>query len=193
LPRAADDYNQIVVQINLSMKEILVSLGLMLGCGILILVFQFVVGTPTATAEAIAATNLVATIDPPTSTPANLIAMDNNENQVTTASGLKYVELAAGNGDSPAKGQTVSVHYTGTLENGKKFDSSRDRNQAFEFQIGEGQVIKGWDEGLSTMKVGGRRKLIIPADLGYGARGAGGVIPPNATLVFDVELLKIKG
>jgi peptidylprolyl isomerase len=193
LPRAADVYNQIVVQINLSMKEILVSLGLMLGCGILILVFQFVVGTPTATAEAIAATNLVATIDPPTSTPANLIAMDNNENQVTTASGLKYVELAAGNGDSPAKGQTVSVHYTGTLENGKKFDSSRDRNQAFEFQIGEGQVIKGWDEGLSTMKVGGRRKLIIPADLGYGARGAGGVIPPNATLVFDVELLKIKG
>jgi peptidylprolyl isomerase len=193
LPRAADDYNQIVVQINLSMKEILVSLGLMLGCGILILVFQFVVGTPTATAEAIAATNLVATIDPPTSTPANLIAMDNNENQVTTASGLKYVEIAEGNGDSPAKGQTVSVHYTGTLENGKKFDSSRDRNQAFEFQIGEGQVIKGWDEGLSTMKVGGRRKLIIPADLGYGARGAGGVIPPNATLVFDVELLKIKG
>jgi peptidylprolyl isomerase len=193
LPRAADDYNQIVVQINLSMKEILVSLGLMLGCGILILVFQFVVGTPTATAEAIAATNLVATIDPPTSTPANLIAMDNNENQVTTASGLKYVEIAAGTGDSPAKGQTVSVHYTGTLENGKKFDSSRDRNQAFEFQIGEGQVIKGWDEGLSTMKVGGRRKLIIPADLGYGARGAGGVIPPNATLVFDVELLKIKG
>jgi peptidylprolyl isomerase len=193
LPRAADDYNQIVVQINLSMKEILVSLGLMLGCGILILVFQFVVGTPTATAEAIGSTNLVATIDPPNSTPANLIAMDNNENQVTTASGLKYVEIAEGSGESPAKGQTVSVHYTGTLENGKKFDSSRDRNQAFEFQIGEGQVIKGWDEGLSTMKVGGRRKLIIPADLGYGARGAGGVIPPNATLVFDVELLKIKG
>jgi peptidylprolyl isomerase len=193
LPRAADDYNQIVVQINLSMKEILVSLGLMLGCGILILVFQFVVGTPTATAEAIGSTNLVATIDPQTSTPANLIAMDNNENQVTTASGLKYVEIAEGSGESPAKGQTVSVHYTGTLENGKKFDSSRDRNQAFEFQIGEGQVIKGWDEGLSTMKVGGRRKLIIPADLGYGARGAGGVIPPNATLVFDVELLKIKG
>ncbi len=175
------------------MKEILVSLGLMLGCGILILVFQFVVGTPTATAEAIGSTNLVATIDPPNSTPANLIAMDNNENQVTTASGLKYVEIAEGTGEIPAKGQTVSVHYTGTLENGKKFDSSRDRNQAFEFQIGEGQVIKGWDEGLSTMKVGGRRKLIIPADLGYGARGAGGVIPPNATLVFDVELLKVKG
>jgi peptidylprolyl isomerase len=182
-----------VVQIELSMKEILVSLGLMLGCGILILVFQFAVGTPDATAEAILQTNPVATVNQSTPAPSNLIAMDNNENQVTTASGLKYVELAEGAGETPAKGQTVSVHYTGTLENGQKFDSSRDRNSAFEFQIGEGQVIKGWDEGLSTMKVGGRRKLIIPADLGYGARGAGGVIPPNATLIFDVELLKIKG
>ncbi len=176
------------------MKEILVSLGLMLGCGILILVFQFAVGTPDATAEAILPANSVATIvDRFTSAPSNLIAMDNNENQVTTASGLKYVELAEGTGETPTKGQTVSVHYTGTLENGKKFDSSRDRNSAFEFQIGEGQVIKGWDEGLSTMKPGGRRKLIIPAELGYGARGAGGVIPPNATLIFDVELLKVKG
>ena len=192
MPLSADDYNQIVVQFELSMKEILVSLGLMLGCGILILVFQFAVGTPDATAEAIIQTNPVATVNQSTPAPSNLIAMDNNENQVTTASGLKYVELAEGTGETPAKGQTVSVHYTGTLENGKKFDSSRDRNSAFEFQIGEGQVIKGWDEGLSTMKVGGRRKLIIPADLGYGARGAGGVIPPNATLIFDVELLKIK-
>ncbi len=191
MPLSADDYNQIVVQFELSMKEILVSLGLMLGCGILILVFQFAVGTPDATAEAILQTNPVATVNQSTPAPSNLIAMD-NENQVTTASGLKYVELAEGTGETPAKGQTVSVHYTGTLENGKKFDSSRDRNSAFEFQIGEGQVIKGWDEGLSTMKVGGRRKLIIPADLGYGARGAGGVIPPNATLIFDVELLKIK-
>jgi peptidylprolyl isomerase len=174
------------------MKEILVSLGLMLGCGILILVFQFAVGRPDATAEAIPLTNIVATIDRSPSTPANLIAMDNSENQVTTASGLKYVEIAEGTGETPTPGQTVSVHYTGTLENGQKFDSSRDRNQAFEFQIGEGQVIKGWDEGLSTMKVGGRRKLIIPAELGYGARGAGGVIPPNATLIFEVELLKVK-
>lgn len=177
------------------MKEILVSLGVMLGCGILILVFQFTQGTPTATAGTIQ-TASTPTIDLSTLTPANLIAMDNAENQVkpvTTASGLQYVEIAEGKGETPAKGQTVSVHYTGTLENGKKFDSSRDRNQAFEFQIGEGQVIKGWDEGLSTMKIGGRRKLIIPADLGYGARGAGGVIPPNATLVFDVELLNIKG
>jgi peptidylprolyl isomerase len=193
LPLSADDYNQIVVQIELSMKEILVSLGLMLGCGILILVFQFAVGTPDATAQAILPANPVATVNQSTPAPSNLTAMESNENQVTTASGLKYVEIAEGTGETPAKGQTVSVHYTGTLESGKKFDSSRDRNSAFEFQIGEGQVIKGWDEGLSTMKVGGRRKLIIPAELGYGARGAGGVIPPNATLVFDVELLKIKG
>lgn len=193
LPLSTDDYNQMVVQIELSMKEILVSLGLMLGCGILILVFQFAVGTPDATAEAILQNTSVATVTQSTPAPSNLIAMDNNENQVTTASGLKYVEIAEGTGETPTKGQTVSVHYTGTLENGKKFDSSRDRNSAFEFQIGEGQVIKGWDEGLSTMKPGGRRKLIIPAELGYGARGAGGVIPPNATLIFDVELLKVKG
>jgi peptidylprolyl isomerase len=182
-----------VVQIKLSMKEILVSLGLMLGCGILILVFQFTVGAPAATAGSTAQTSSVATIDRSLPTPSNLIAMDSNETQVTTASGLKYVEIAEGTGETPVKGQTVSVHYTGTLESGKKFDSSRDRNQPFEFQIGEGQVIKGWDEGLSTMKIGGRRKLIIPAELGYGARGAGGAIPPNATLIFDVELLKIKG
>jgi peptidylprolyl isomerase len=116
--------------------------------------------------------------------------MDNND-VVTTPSGLQYVELEEGTGATPQTGQTVVVHYTGTLEDGKKFDSSRDRGQPFSFKIGVGQVIKGWDEGVGTMKVGGRRKLIIPADLGYGARGAGGVIPPNATLLFDVELLKV--
>jgi FKBP-type peptidyl-prolyl cis-trans isomerase/Trypsin-like peptidase domain len=111
---------------------------------------------------------------------------------ITTASGLKYFDITIGTGAAPKKGQIVEVHYTGTLENGNKFDSSYDRNQTFRFQIGEGQVLKAWDEGLSTMKVGGRRQLIIPAELGYGSRGAGGVIPPNATLLFDVEIISIE-
>lgn len=110
---------------------------------------------------------------------------------VATASGLKYVDVVVGKGASPRAGKRVTVHYTGTLENGTKFDSSVDRNEPFSFVIGVGQVIKGWDEGVMTMKVGGKRKLIIPAELGYGARGAGGVIPPNATLLFDVELLDV--
>jgi len=109
-----------------------------------------------------------------------------------TPSGLQYEDTVEGTGPSPAAGQTVKVHYTGTLTDGTKFDSSRDRGQPFSFQIGVGQVIKGWDEGVLSMKVGGRRKLTIPADLGYGARGAGGVIPPNATLIFDVELLGVE-
>ena len=113
------------------------------------------------------------------------------ETIVTTPSGLKYAEIEVGTGAIPKAGQKVTVHYTGTLENGKKFDSSLDRGQPFQFQIGIGQVIKGWDEGLGTMKVGGKRKLIIPPDLGYGSRGAGGVIPGNATLIFTVELLGV--
>lgn len=111
---------------------------------------------------------------------------------VTTASGLKYIDVVVGKGASPSVGKQVKVHYTGTLENGKKFDSSVDRNQPFTFIIGVGQVIPGWDEGVMSMKVGGKRKLIIPPNLGYGARGAGGVIPPNATLLFDVELLDVE-
>lgn len=110
---------------------------------------------------------------------------------VTTASGLKYIDVVAGTGASPVAGKRVTVHYTGTLDNGRKFDSSVDRNEPFTFVIGVGQVIPGWDEGVMSMKVGGKRKLIIPAKLGYGARGAGGVIPPNATLHFDVELLNV--
>ena len=110
---------------------------------------------------------------------------------VTTESGLRYEDIVVGTGASPQPGHQVTVHYTGTLEDGTKFDSSVDRGP-FTFQIGAGRVIKGWDEGVMTMKVGGKRKLDIPPQLGYGARGAGGVIPPNATLVFEVELLDTK-
>ena len=108
-----------------------------------------------------------------------------------TDSGLKYEDLALGDGDAAAAGQQVSVHYTGWLTDGSKFDSSVDRNQPFQFALGRGMVIRGWDEGVAGMKVGGRRKLTIPPQLGYGAQGAGGVIPPNATLVFEVELLEV--
>ena len=110
----------------------------------------------------------------------------------TTASGLVFEDLVVGSGNAAASGQKVSVHYTGWLLNGTKFDSSKDRGRAFQFSLGKGEVIRGWDEGVSGMKVGGKRKLTIPPDLGYGARGAGGVIPPNATLMFDVELLAVK-
>jgi FKBP-type peptidyl-prolyl cis-trans isomerase len=109
---------------------------------------------------------------------------------------LGIEDLVVGHGDTAAKGQQVTVHYTGWLDNngikGSKFDSSKDRNQPFEFSLGRGQVIKGWDQGVEGMKVGGKRKLTIPPDLGYGSRGAGGAIPPNATLLFEVELLGVR-
>lgn len=116
---------------------------------------------------------------------------------ITTPSGLQYDDTKIGTGDTAVKGKSVSVHYTGWLFNngvqGAKFDSSKDRNDAFNFVLGGGMVIKGWDEGVAGMQVGGARTLVIPAELGYGARGAGGVIPANATLKFDVELLGVSG
>jgi FKBP-type peptidyl-prolyl cis-trans isomerase len=123
------------------------------------------------------------------------LGVQESKETITTESGLKYIDHLVGNGAAAAKGDAVEVHYTGWLyENGKrgaKFDSSLDRGQPFKFDLGAGRVIQGWDEGVAGMKVGGKRELIIPPELGYGARGAGGVIPPNATLDFEVELLKV--
>ena len=189
------------------MREILISFGVLVACCAVLLVAQFsnnegaIAGK---VSDAPAGTEQVETVQTET-----LVAqsagdlMDDSgeeamagdaasaENVVTTDSGLQYVVIEEGDGASPQTGQRVFVHYVGTLEDGTKFDSSRDRGRPFDFTIGQGQVIKGWDEGVGDMKVGDRRKLIIPPELGYGARGAGGVIPPNATLIFDVELLRI--
>jgi FKBP-type peptidyl-prolyl cis-trans isomerase len=159
------------------MKKVIVGSMWMIGSGILGAFLQLAISNTSATALA------------------NSAGRQSIQNQiaktVTTPSGLKYTVLKAGKGAIAKPGQKVFVHYTGTLTNGKKFDSSRDRGEPFSFSLGQGQVIAGWDEALSTMKVGERRKLTIPPKLGYGAAGAGGVIPPNATLIFDVELLKI--
>jgi FKBP-type peptidyl-prolyl cis-trans isomerase len=142
---------------------------------------------------AAAAVMLIALPSSTISTPA---AAQTAGKPMTTASGLQIIDTVAGTGASPKPGQTCVMHYTGWLyedgKKGKKFDSSVDRNEPFEFPIGQHRVIAGWDEGVASMKVGGKRTLIIPPALGYGARGAGGVIPPNATLMFDVELLAVK-
>jgi peptidylprolyl isomerase len=127
----------------------------------------------------------------------SIVTAQTSGKSMTTPSGLQITDTKVGSGATPKTGQTCVVHYTGWLyENGakgKKFDSSVDRGQPFEFALGMHRVIAGWDEGVATMKIGGKRTLIIPPELGYGARGAGGVIPPNATLIFDVELLDVKG
>ncbi len=190
------------------MREILISLGVIVVCAVVLLVAQITsINPPTqasnltasAPAEPVETVQSLSNRNPLLTEgiavePKQTVAQNmENSNEQVTPSGLKYVDLVVGDGASPQKGQTVTVHYTGTLENGTQFDSSRDRNRPFSFRIGVGQVIKGWDEGVADMKVGGRRKLIIPPELGYGASGAGNVIPPNATLIFDVELLKIPG
>ena len=191
------------------MRPILISLGVMVVCFVVLVISQITGSRPNAIAGEVTTTQPQTTLQVSQKEsvvkshpliadasvlkqPATTAGSKMTDNIITTPSGLKYIELKEGDGATPKTGQTVVVHYTGTLENGTKFDSSRDRNSPFKFKIGVGQVIKGWDEGVGTMKVGGSRQLIIPPELGYGARGAGGVIPPNATLIFDVELLAIQ-
>lgn len=130
--------------------------------------------------------------DDPVPKPTEVTMQKTDAQATTTASGLQYIDFKVGDGPSPQKGETAIVHYTGWLDDGKKFDASRDHGKPFGFKVGAGQVIKGWDEGVASMKVGGSRRLIVPPELGYGARGAGNVIPPNARLTFDVELLEIR-
>jgi peptidylprolyl isomerase len=189
------------------MREIWISLGFILFCGVLLIGSLFLGNPQPSDAIAAEATTPVEIAQAETSEPemteattpeattapeaaAEATAAEATEPEViTTESGLQYIDLVEGDGKVATDGQIVFVHYTGTLENGKKFDSSRDRGQPFSFVLGQGRVIRGWDEGIVGMKVGGQRKLIIPSDLAYGERGVRGVIPRNATLIFDVELL----
>jgi peptidylprolyl isomerase len=187
------------------MREILISFGVLAVCCVVVIVAQFTTPQPEAKATNLEGAPTVIASRPSPDSPAvaqatsDLMEPENTaeepamaeDNLVTTDSGLQYREIVEGTGAMPQPGQRVTVHYTGTLEDGTQFDSSRDRGRPFSFKVGVGQVIKGWDEGVGSMRVGGRRQLVIPPDLGYGARGAGGVIPPNATLIFDVELLRI--
>lgn len=187
------------------MREILISFGVVVACCAVLLVAQFTGGdsetavagdtlqAPAAQTETLIAQGSASDLVTGSTTGGDAVTNPQADanNIVTTDSGLKYEVIAEGDGAKPQPGNRVFVHYVGTLEDGTKFDSSRDRGRPFDFTIGQGQVIKGWDEGVGMMQVGDRRKLIIPPELGYGARGAGGVIPPNATLIFDVELLRI--
>ena len=185
------------------MREIIITFSVMVVCFLVLVVAQFTGNRSEAIAASLKSTENPVVMTAPSqddpiaqfllaqSPSANTETNSESKKVITTPSGLQYVDIEQGTGAEPKAGQTVIVHYTGTLENGKKFDSSLDRGQPFSFKIGVGQVIKGWDEGVLSMRVGGKRQLIIPPELGYGARGAGGVIPPNATLKFDVELLRI--
>ena len=177
-------------------REILVSFGILAVCCLVLLVSQFTGGKDDAIAAPLSQDIPAVQADLQLAQATDDVIPEEDstmaeEARVTTDSGLQYVDLVEGTGATPQARQRVTVHYTGTLEDGTKFDSSRDRGRPFSFTIGVGQVIKGWDEGVMSMRVGGRRELTIPPELGYGSRGAGGVIPPNATLIFDVELLSI--
>ena len=201
------------------MRDILISSAVCVACLVVALVSQIVspstviAAPPSPTVQASAAQtadvqdSAALELDPDETNP-TLFAMAPDSNQADasalggamsaekpeiTASGLRITNLVVGTGAEATSGQTVVVHYRGTLEDGSQFDASYDRGTPFSFPLGAGRVIKGWDEGVQGMKVGGKRKLVIPPDLGYGARGAGGVIPPNATLIFEVELLEVKG
>ena len=171
------------------MKGILISFGIMAVAVLIIVVAQIAGGQSAIAGSGAPSTGVTNQTEVKIAEAASINMSDSEIKE--TGTGLKYKVITAGTGAIPKNGDTVIVHYTGTLEDGTKFDSSRDRGQPFSFKLGVGQVIKGWDEGVSDMRVGDRRTLIIPPDLGYGARGAGGVIPGNATLTFDVELLRI--
>ena len=201
------------------MRDILISSAVCVACLVVALVSQIVApstviaAAPTTVAQASVAqtadiqASTAMELDPDETNPI-LFAMAPESNQADasalggamsadkpqiTASGLRITDLEVGTGAEASAGQTVVVHYRGTLEDGSQFDASYDRGTPFSFPLGAGRVIKGWDEGVQGMKVGGKRKLVIPPELGYGTRGAGGVIPPNATLIFEVELLEVKG
>lgn len=181
------------------MREIWISLGVV-GLFLSIFIIVQLVSNPSkatlqedlsiapSSSEEVVASSNAATSE--TTSETTSPSQEEAETVLTTPSGLQYVELEEGTGASPEKGNVISVHYKGTLEDGTKFDSSYDRSQPLQFQLGVGQVIQGWDEGLSTMKVGGKRKLIIPPTLGYGSQAVG-PIPPNSTLIFEVELVDI--
>jgi peptidylprolyl isomerase len=176
-----------------SVSSIIISLVVVIICAVVIVVAQITPSSPaSASTDTAITTETLAPAPIPVTQAPTMTQNPAADGYITTPSGLKYRDLVVGTGVSPQKGQVVIVDYTGTLTNGKKFDSSRDRGQPFQFTLGIGQVIKGWDEGVGAMRVGGRREFVIPANLAYGSRAVGGVIPANSTLIFDVELLGIK-